>query len=335
MTKKRSPLLPIILSIVIGILVVILLTNVLNPVPVVVSTGPIAPGTILIPELVEIRTIPAQARPANAFANLDDVIGKCVTVGRSGGDFITQDVLGDVSQSGIPSQLPVGHVAMAVNIDRSSGIGGILRAGQQVSVVGLISPEVLQYAQSQYSGFQVAIPSDPFPENGFPTPVPTPIPTSSPPQSVLSKILITGLNVLLVPQSFRYEELPASSSEEALFATARMASSNQTESIIILDVPATAVEVWPGYVVSPVALLAALNQYGEIHLLLESSDGLDLEGKDMVTLNLGDLYQQMNKERWVQQTIVKQETSPIVILETPTVTSDAPIEIQLTPTEEN
>ena len=302
MTKKRSPILPIVLSVAIGLLVIILLTNVLNPVPVVVATGPIAPGTILIPDLVEVKTVPAQARPANAFTSIEEVTGKMVSVGRSNGDFITQDTLGEISTSGIPSQLESGHVAMAINIDQATGIGGILRPGQQVSVIGMISPEVLQYSQYQNSNLQISIPSTPFPDDDALPILPTMTPTASPPQAVVSKLLITGLKVLMVPQSFRYEELPASSSEEALFANARMASSNQSESILILDVPAKSIEIWSGYLISPAALLAALNHYGEIHLVLDSADGLDLEGEDFITLNLADFYQQMNQERWIAPT---------------------------------
>lgn len=298
MTKKRSPILPIILSVMIGLLVIALLTSVLNPVPVIVANGSIAPGTILIHDLIEVRNIPAQARPENAIVSIDDAVGKMVSVGRGPGDFITSDVLGDVSESGIPSQLNAGHVAMAITIDLASGIGGVLRPGQQVSIIGMIPPEVLQFSQNRNNNLNVSIPSEPISdvENSGYIPTLTPTPTSMPPQGVLSRVMITGLKVLLVPQSFRYEELPASTSEEALFANARMASSSQGESIVVLDVPIQTLELWEGYFVNPASLLALLNEYGKIHLVLDSTNGLDIDGSDMLTLNLADLYNQMGKE---------------------------------------
>ena len=61
----------------------------------------------------------------------------------------------------------------------------------------------------------------------------------------------------MVPQSFRYEEIPAGASEEELFSSARTSVSAQEGSVIVLDVPTGLVEVTPGFKVDPATLLAA------------------------------------------------------------------------------
>ena len=67
--------------------------------------------------------------------------------------------------------------------------------------------------------------------------------------------------------------------------------------MIVLDVPTSLVEVTPGFKTDPATLLSALDQYGLIHLALEPTKGLGLDVSDVLTLNLGDLYKEMNDYR--------------------------------------
>ena len=76
LSKKRSPLAAIVLAVVIGLLVIALLNGVIRPTQVVVAKVPIAAGTILTDQLVELHTIPMGAKPAGALASIEDVTGK-------------------------------------------------------------------------------------------------------------------------------------------------------------------------------------------------------------------------------------------------------------------
>jgi Flp pilus assembly protein CpaB len=160
MFKKRSPIIPIALAVLIGLLTIALLNGVIRPVPVVVAKVVIAPGTVLTAELLEVKTVPAQARPSDAFAQADQVVGKMVAVGRAPGDIVTASILGDTSQAGIPAELAPGHVAMAVKVDLASGVAGLLRPGQTVTVIGMLSPEVLS-ASNSLSPVVIEAPLDP------------------------------------------------------------------------------------------------------------------------------------------------------------------------------
>ena len=64
--RNVHPLAAIVLAVVIGLLVIALLNGVIRPTQVVVAKVSIAPGTILTDQLVELRTIPMGAKPADA-----------------------------------------------------------------------------------------------------------------------------------------------------------------------------------------------------------------------------------------------------------------------------
>lgn len=290
--QRRSPVIAITLAVVIALMVIALLNGVIRPTSVVVAKVAVAPGTILTADLVELRTIPAGAKPSDAFAKVEDVQGKMIAVGRAPGDLVLSSVLGEASSAGIPAELEEGHVALAVSVDMASGVAGLLRPGQSVTVIGMLPPDVLQNSLSVVPVGEP--PAVSIPTNGTPL-VPTPTPTAAPPSAPLARLVISGVRVLMVPQSFRYEELPPGSSEDQLYSSARTTMSAQSSNVIVLDVPTALLEVVPGLRVSPASLLAAINQYGKLHLALEPAAGL--KPGETVTLNLGDLYNQLNEQR--------------------------------------
>jgi Flp pilus assembly protein CpaB len=292
MEKRRSPWVAIILAVVTGLMVIVLLNGVIRPTTVVVAKVAIAPGTPLTKDLLELRTIPAQAKPGDAFTRIEDLQGKVLAVGRAPGDYITASVLGETAQAGTPANLPADHLAVAVKVDLASGVAGLLREGQKVTLIGMLSPDVLQNIAASpvpVSSTFLQTPTTVAPGSGLSTP--TPVPLKAP----LARIAISGLKVLMVPQSFRYEELPSSSTQDQLFASARTVSAAQDGSVIVLDVPATPIEVVPGMQVNPATLIIALSKYGSLYLTLEPANGF--QSPDILTLNLADLYNAMNDDR--------------------------------------
>jgi len=299
--KKRSPLIAIVLSVVIGLMVFALLNGVIRPTEVVVAKVAIAPGTILTEQLVELRTIPMGAKPVDALTKVEDAAGKMLAVGRAPGDLVVQAVLGEIAGAGIPAELPAGHVALAIHVDQASGVAGLLRPGQSVTVIGMLSPDLLKnnpisVVTGPMTDFGVPTLS-PTRVAGMPLPTQTPTPTPAPPSSPLARLAVTGLRVLMVPQSFRYEEVPSGASQDQLYSSARTSMSAQEGSVIVLDVPTTKIEVVPGLWTDAASLLAALDEYGSVHLALEPAGGLNLKSSDLVTLNLGDLYEVLNDNR--------------------------------------
>ncbi len=295
--KKRSPITVIVFAVLIGFLVIALLNGTVRPTQALVAKESLAPGTLLTADLVELRSIPAGGVPNDALRSTDELAGKMLTVGRAPGDFITTSVLGETAASGIPSQLEPGHVALAVRVTLASGVAGLIREGQTVTILGMLTPDVVQNAFSTNElPVNLLLPT---PVTGavIPAVAPTPSATATPQplQAPLARIAITGVKVLLVPQTFRYQELPPnSSSNEQMFASS-MNNSSQSGSVIVLDVPTAPVEIVPGLSVNPATLLAALDEYGKLHLALEPSTGLELS--EVLTLNLGELYESLNEDK--------------------------------------
>ncbi len=290
MEKKKSPIIPIVLAVVIGMLTMLLLNGLIRPKSIVVAKVAIAPGTILTADLVEVRTVPAGGRPADAFESIADVEGKMLAVQRTAGDFITAAVLGENSFAGIPSQLQPDHVAIAVHVDLSSGVAGMLRPGQSVTIIGLLSPDVV----SSQTGLATVIQGSPLivANDDQQQREPTATPTIAPPLGPLGRISISGVRVLMVPQSFQYQEIPAGASQEEMFASS--SATSKDEGAIVLDVPTTPVEIAPGIFVNPATLIAALDRFGGIYLALEPAGGLVVDNADILTLNLASLYKTIN-----------------------------------------
>ncbi len=298
MFKKRSPVVPIVLAALIGLLTIVLLNGVIRPVPVVVAKVVISPGTVLTADLVEVKTVPAQARPKDAFTQADQVVGKMVAVGRAPGDIVTASILGDTAQAGIPAELAEGHVALAVKVDQSSGVAGLLRPGQTVTVIGMLSPDILREANT-LEPVAIEVPEAVGTVDlQAPTLEPRPTPTVQPPQAPLARLALSGVKVLMVPQSFRYEEVPAGASEDQMFSSARTTSASQSGSVIVLDVPTQPVEVMPGVSLNAATLIAALDKYGALTLAMEPAAGLKLPA-DTHTLNLGTFYQSLQDDSQV------------------------------------
>ena len=333
MDKKRSPVVPIVLAVVIGLLTILLLNGVIRPTSVVVAKVAIAPGTLLTADLVEVRTVPAGGRPADSFKAVEEVSGQMLAVQRAAGDVITASVLGDNAQAGIPAQLEPGHVAIAVNVDRSSGVAGLLRPGQTVTIIGLLTPDILS-AQSSLATLlrqPSVIVGEDVSVAGGPTATPTLTPTPEPIVGPLGRIAISGVRVLMVPQSFQYQEVPAGASQEEMFATSSTMSDES--GAIVLDVPTTPLELAPGVFVNPATLIAALDRFGGVYLALEPGSGLAMEDEDILTLNLAGLYKAINNRHNQMGGAATPTLMFAVPTQTPfTPTPEATVEATLLPT---
>lgn len=319
MEKKRSPIVPIVLALGIGLLTILLLNSVISPTPVVVARVAIAPGTILTADLLEVRTLPAGGRPADAFGKIAEVQGEMLAVGRAPGDPITAAVLGDNSSAGIPALLEPGHVAMAVQVDLASGVAGLLRPGQTVTVIGLLTPEVLssQAGLARVITSPVIVESGVIVEDGGPTATPTATATPEPPLGPVGRIAISGIRVLMVPQSFQYQEIPAGASQQELFASSHATTKEQ--GVVVLDVPTAPLEVAPGVYVNPATLIAVLDRFGGVYLVLEPADGLQLARADILTLNLAGWYQSIHGRNQLNlPTATATVKPPVVSTHTPT-----------------
>lgn len=288
---KRSYIVVAGLALLAFILTFALLSGVVVPKPVVVARLDLTAGTRLTADLLEVRTLPGSAIPSGAYTTLAEAEGKVLTTARVAGDPITAYVAGEsTASSGIPAQLSENTVAISIRVDQATGLAGVLRPGQTVSVIAIIDPGVIQ--QSALQSVTSPVLQEPVAASSGgvpPTPLP-PTPIPQPPVSPAARIVISGLKVLVVPQSFRYEESATTGSSDS-FLPARTTVTLQQNSVILLEVPVTPVEIAPGLIASPAELLALLNQTAVIHLVLEPANGLNIRVDAIPAVDLAELYQ--------------------------------------------
>jgi Flp pilus assembly protein CpaB len=294
---KRSYLVVAGLALLAFILTYALLSGVVVPRPVVVAKSDLPAGTRLTAALLEIRTLPGSAVPKGAYATLAEAEGKVLTTARVAGDPITAYVAGESTASGIPAQLDPNTVAISIKVDQATGLAGVLRPGQTVAVIAVVDPSHIQQNALQSVASSVdetqATPvsgTTPAPAQPKAQPAPSASATSQPPVSAAARIVITGLKVLMVPQSFRYVETGSTGSSDS-FLPATTSASQQQNSVILLEAPVTPFEIAPGVLASPAELLALLNQDAVIHLALEPADGLTTRVEAVPAIDLSELYQ--------------------------------------------
>lgn len=268
---KGPSLLPVILIAVIAAgLTLFFLSSLRADTNIVVAARPIGIGARLAAEDVKLVAIRSSDALPNSLTKVEDAIGQVISVQRLGGDQISKDMLGNSAISAIASALKPDHRAVAVTVTRSGGLAGILRPGDNVTVIGVIEPEA--------SANALASPFELTPTVGAPTLAApqgvvlaiTPTATSVKPVTPFSRITATGLKVLLVPQSFRYQEV--TTTDSAGYAQAQTSQVGQASGVIILDVPATPVTVTGAngpLTMSLPELLALLDTNATIYLALE------------------------------------------------------------------
>jgi len=248
----KSGLSRTLLMIVVPIIVFLLALSFLNSArateEVLVVARPLQPGSRLDESAVEVKELPKAAILPGAFTDPSQIVGQTVTVGRLPGDQITADMVGPAALSAIAASLPPDHRAVAVRVDRAGGLAGMLQNGDRVTVVGIIDPQVLQF---QLPVAMVALGEE-----------------EAPPPAPVAMVVVPSLRVLLVPQSFRYQEAMPGEEDELL--PAFTSTQAQEKGVILLDVPIAPQPICPGGPeMSPAELLPLLNAYGHIHLLLD------------------------------------------------------------------
>jgi hypothetical protein len=288
-----------------------LLHSYLQPAYMVVARYDLAAGTRLSADLVQLRELPEAALPRDALRSLEQAEGRVLSVARAAGDAITTYLVGEAEASaGLPALLEPGYVALGVQVDQATGLIGTLRPGQTVTVIAILDPQVLSLslglsanlpqpaAQLPLLSEGTAVPEAPEGEADAPATA-TPSPTPQAPLSPLAHLSLTGLKVLVVPQDFRYEELPPQAAGEALLSSGRFGAGNQEEGVILLQAPLAAIRVGEDLAVSPAVLLALLNEVATIHLALEPADGLPVAlHSDLPAVALAQLFEAVSGRGW-------------------------------------
>lgn len=260
---------------------------------VVVAARTIGVGARLTAEDLTVKQVRSADALPNALKSVDEAVGQVISVQRLAGDHVTSDMLGSQALSAIASGLAPDHRAVAVKVSRSAGLAGIVRPGDLVTLIAVVEPPLS--GQPSVFSLQPTVALT-FDSNVPPTIVPTldpnrtPTPSPIRPNTPFARITATGLKVLLVPQTFRYEE--ATTTDAQGFAAVQSSQVGQSEGVVVLDVPATpvALEGVDGPVTLTLPeLIALLDTQGKVYLALEPPTSNPLKGPGVAIEQLIDL----------------------------------------------
>lgn len=106
----------------------------------VVANRTIAAGTLLSPELLELRTLPIEGLPPTSFRSLSEIEGQVAASAIYEGEPLRPERLS--ARSVIPSMhVPAGRMAFALPIDPEAGVGGQVMPGDHVDLIGADRPD--------------------------------------------------------------------------------------------------------------------------------------------------------------------------------------------------
>ncbi len=115
-------------------------------VPVLVATKDIPKGTAIAKDSVGVTIIPAQHVQPQAATSLDRVAGMVAVVPVSKGEQITLNKLMSVKEAvgggTLAMSTPIGKRAVTISVDSISAVGGMIRPGDYVDVVAMVTVPV-------------------------------------------------------------------------------------------------------------------------------------------------------------------------------------------------
>jgi Flp pilus assembly protein CpaB len=243
-------LLPLIVAVMAFIVVLVMM----QPPPqtaVVVAARDLSRGHIVGDNDLRMAEFPAEMIPADALRDPVQLVGESLVMDRSEGDIIQSDHIGE------PIKLRADERAIAVHVTDSSGLGGLLTAGDRVGVNAIIVAAGGQQREGSYS-----------------------------------KATIEGMKVLYISPDFQAEDPDGPSIEGTPdFSTMAMLSANEreTDGIVVLAVSVRNKTILYDYsdvdamipgetrIVNSLELLAALDssEYAKLSLYLMPDEGAE------------------------------------------------------------
>ena len=129
-----------------------------EPQTVVVATADIPGNSVIDVGMFEVRTVPSAFAQPRAVVRPEDVQGRVATVPIASGTQILATMLGDESEGALAYEVPAGQRAVAIGAADVMGVGGLVRPGNRVDILGTFEYGGVEYAsvvaQGNVLGFQ-------------------------------------------------------------------------------------------------------------------------------------------------------------------------------------
>ncbi|MEP7116914.1 MAG: Flp pilus assembly protein CpaB [Acidobacteriota bacterium] len=107
-----------------------------TPQSVVVATVDIAGNSVIEAGMFEVRSVPSAFAQPRAVARGEDVQGRVASVPIAAGTQVLATMLGDESEDALAYEVPAGQRAVAIGAADVMGVGGLVRPGNRVDILG-------------------------------------------------------------------------------------------------------------------------------------------------------------------------------------------------------
>ena len=121
---------------------------------VVVAREAIAAGTAIDQALVQRVSVPRKYRQPQTFPAVEEVAGRVAVVPIAAGTQVSGSMLADAGAEALSFEVPRGRRAVAITVTDETGVGGLIRPGNFVDIVGTFEfgrPVGLQNGRMQYA----------------------------------------------------------------------------------------------------------------------------------------------------------------------------------------
>jgi len=116
-------------------------TAVVGDTSVVVTTRDIKAGSLIPADALKLQAVPKDAAIAGALPSLDGIAGRVARVGLAANEQLTDDKISkEGSSDNLGNVVPQGRRGIPVSVSEEKVFGGLLKPGDHVDVIGVISP---------------------------------------------------------------------------------------------------------------------------------------------------------------------------------------------------
>jgi pilus assembly protein CpaB len=103
---------------------------------VVVAREAIAAGTAIDARLVQRLSVPRKYRQPQTFPTVEEVAGRVAVVPIAAGAQVAGGMLADAGAEALSFEVPRGRRAVAITVTDDTGVGGLIRPGNFVDIIG-------------------------------------------------------------------------------------------------------------------------------------------------------------------------------------------------------
>ncbi|MBI4366377.1 MAG: Flp pilus assembly protein CpaB, partial [Deltaproteobacteria bacterium] len=120
-----------------------------RPIPVVIAERPLAPQTVLAPDMLRLAAIPRQFVPPGAVTRLEDAVGRVARAPILPGEIVAQHRIARAGAgTGAAALIPPRTRGISVAVDAVSGVSGLIEPGNLVDLVATFDFGQREQAQS-------------------------------------------------------------------------------------------------------------------------------------------------------------------------------------------